>query len=276
MYIAWLFLIAFFFDSWYLQNYIAVSGEGIDSLWQLEGAFDYAPQWSAIAPKSYDGFDDSDSDIPNGRSAIVKKKKKPLAITSGGTDSDDSMPGLQSVSNTSDDDEDDDDDEEEEEEEDSSGDESGYNTEEEDEIRELWREAMDVAHEADYFDASAVQPEIDPFSQEDRKGNPFLKMLGSLRGRLSKIFLITILADSRFFVVQVECSRQVLSSKLQQRQNLGSLQLVGPSGLLRLEFPRRFPKQCLLNQLLHLRNPRRLRRVCRNSARVISETFYCN
>ncbi|PPQ87476.1 hypothetical protein CVT25_008212 [Psilocybe cyanescens] len=161
------------------QNYISISGQNIDELWQLKGVFDYAPQWSAHATLPDIG-EDSDSDEFGSR-GNKGRKKKTLAITAGNASSDGSMPGLQSVSNTSDDDDGDDDDSEYETEYESSDD--GYNTEEEDEIREMYREAMDAAHEADWFDAN-VPAGVDPFLQEDRKGNPFLKILGSLRGRM--------------------------------------------------------------------------------------------
>lgn len=126
-----------------------------------------------------------DSDGPPALAKGVRnKKKKPLAITSGGNDSDDSMPELQSVSNSSDeadsDEDSDSDDDSDDDGEDS--DDSGYDTEQEDEMREMLREAMDTAHEADWLHSTNVPAEMDPFLQEDRKGNPFLKLLGSLRG----------------------------------------------------------------------------------------------
>ncbi|KIM45307.1 hypothetical protein M413DRAFT_441989 [Hebeloma cylindrosporum] len=167
------------------SNYISVCGEDMDSLWKLHEAFHYAPQWSSYAMP--DISEESDSDTAWKKTALVKKshKKSRLAITNG-DDSDSSMPGLQSVSNTSDDDDDDDDDEDSEYEsdEESDDDQAGYNTEEEDENRDMLREAMDMAHEADWLSGTDLPPEIDPFLQEDRKGNPFLKLLGSLRGRV--------------------------------------------------------------------------------------------
>ena len=115
-----------------------------------------------------------------------KKQKEPLRVTHGDhvpTDSD--MPSLQSLSGTDNTEDDDDDDEVhlDEDEDDVGDDESGYDTEEEDEIREFLREAMDTAHEADWLSGSNLPKEIDPF-EGDRKGNPFLKLLGSLRGNL--------------------------------------------------------------------------------------------
>uniref|UniRef100_A0A8H8CPI7 Uncharacterized protein n=1 Tax=Psilocybe cubensis TaxID=181762 RepID=A0A8H8CPI7_PSICU len=159
------------------QNYVSISGEHIDKLWGLEEVINVKPQWSAFAVVP--GGSDLDGYSP---SSVRGAKKKPLAITAGDESSDDSMPGLQSVSNTSDDDDDDDDDSEYSEDEYNS---DGYNTDEEDELRELYKEAMNAAHEADWFDTSNTPAGIDPFLQEDdRKGNPFLKILGSLRGRM--------------------------------------------------------------------------------------------
>ena len=169
------------------QNYVSVSGEDIDTLWQLQGALDYAPQWSASWLPNIS--EESDDELPQrSRGKQGKKQAKRLALTNGGdSDSNGSMPGLQSVSNTSDDDDFDtsDSESEAEDEESDDDDDSGYNTEEEDEMREMYREAMDAAHEADWFDASASAPAgIDPFAEDERKGNPFLKLLGSLRGML--------------------------------------------------------------------------------------------
>ena len=175
----------------------------------------HVPQWSSYfipTAKKYD----SDSDSPPGLAVAKKKKggKERLRVTNGGDDTDNSMPGLQSVSNTSDEDMDDDEseftDEEEEEDDDESDGESGYNTEEEDERRDLLREAMDVAHEADFLDSGVdVPPELDPFRQEDRKGNPFIKLLGSLRGAYPFLLSFTVQISNVF--CQVVCSLPVLS-----------------------------------------------------------------
>lgn len=142
------------------------------------------------------GKDLDDEDDPPAL-APVSSRNKPshrLAVTRGDNDDDsaDSMPGLQSVSNTSENDDDDDDDDDND---DNDGDDknhdgddyldSGYDTEEEDERREMVKEAIFIAREGDFFDSgNNIPPEIDPFLQEDRKGNPFLKLLGSLRGPL--------------------------------------------------------------------------------------------
>ncbi|KAG6920263.1 hypothetical protein DXG01_005032 [Tephrocybe rancida] len=169
-------------------NYKSVAGEDIDSLWGLNAELNPTPQWhSFYMPNMGDSDYDSDGKpTPSGFRGKKKTVNKRLAITSGpADDSDDSMPELQSVSNSSDEIDTDSEDESEEEEEESDSDESGYDTEEEDELREMLREAMDTAHEADFFHSANVgDAEMDPFAQDDRKGNPFLKLLGSLRGRM--------------------------------------------------------------------------------------------
>ena len=126
---------------------------------------------------------DDEDDLPAFAPISSRRKTHRLAITSGdGPESAGSMPGLQTVSHSSDDDDDDDDDEEEENHGDNYSD-SEYDTEEEDEIREMVKEAMFIAREGDFFDSGDNIPsEIDPFLQEDNKGSPFLKLLGSLRG----------------------------------------------------------------------------------------------
>jgi len=142
-----------------------------------------------------------------------RKGLRRLAITSG-DGSADSMPGLQTVSNTEDDDDDDDDDDEDED--DDYGDEdrdvddpdSFYDAENEDEIREMVDEAKFVAREGDFYDAgNNIPSEIDPFLQEDRKGNPFLKLLGSLRGSS-----FAILSSIRVFSYLISTGRMFSSS----------------------------------------------------------------
>ncbi|KAF8070672.1 hypothetical protein FPV67DRAFT_1488307 [Lyophyllum atratum] len=174
-------------------NYKAVSGDDIDTLWGLTDALDPIPQWHAYYMPHLAGDSDYDSDSKPNPAGFKGKKKnaKLLAITSGpANDSDDSMPELQSVSNSSDeiDSDDDEDSDYEEDDDDSDSDQSGYDTEEEDELREMLREAMDTAHEADWLHSAKMESKmeggIDPFAQDDRKGNPFLKLLGSLRGRM--------------------------------------------------------------------------------------------
>lgn len=108
-----------------------------------------------------------------------------MAITNGetGDESDGSMPSLQTVSDSSeesegsdygDDDDDDDDDSEEESDDD-------YDEEDEDQLKDMMREAWDTATATDFFSYNADPQEFDAMA-EDRKGNPFIKLLGSLRG----------------------------------------------------------------------------------------------
>ncbi|KAF9529234.1 hypothetical protein CPB83DRAFT_852909 [Crepidotus variabilis] len=170
-------------------NYQTVSGKDIDVLWNVLDDFNYSPQWTSIyMPGAAGGGHGDDNGLPKLISASKKKgggKQEPPRITNGETMStDEDMPDLQSVSNSDEetDDDNDDDSEEEDDSEDDDSDDSGYNTEEEDEIRELLREAMDAAHEVDWMSKSKLPEEIDPL--EDKKGNPFLKLLGSLRGRM--------------------------------------------------------------------------------------------
>lgn len=167
-----------------------MSKTDIDTLWQLQNALKRTPRWHSfkITGLANDEDSDYDSDGPPKLTPIGKKReKKQLQITRGGEDgSDDSMPGLQSVSNSSDDEESDEDSaSEDDDDDDDSDDESGYDTEQEDEMRDMLREAMDTAIEADFFALNAdAPPELDPLA-DDRKSNPFLKLLGSLRGEIS-------------------------------------------------------------------------------------------
>lgn len=116
-----------------------------------------------------------------------RRKTYRLAITNG-DESTGSMPGLQSVSNSSDDDgeDDDDDDDDEFEDENRDGNDSpvsGYNSDEEEELRGMIKEAMFFAREGDFYDSGDNMPsEINPFLQAEKDHNPFLKLLGSLRG----------------------------------------------------------------------------------------------
>lgn len=165
-----------------MQNYHNVAGTDINTLWNLEDAFDFVPQWSSHFNRK--GGNNSDDDEDNSKALVpakFKHKTKRLAITAG-NDSNDSMPELQSVSNSSEgegedsDEESDEDDEDDEDEEDSE-----YDEDREDEIRDMLREAMDMGHESEWMHSAKVPTEIDPLL-EDRKGNPFIQLLGSLRG----------------------------------------------------------------------------------------------
>ncbi|KAN0091136.1 hypothetical protein V8E55_004702 [Tylopilus felleus] len=179
-------------------NYKTTSGLTIDSLWQLDEALHRTPQWSSFyMPNLRNNDSDSDDDLPSiprlkgpgQKRAGNKKSKKLLAITDGRADDDDSngsMPDLQSVSDSSD--ENDDDlyvsENEEEEEGDEDDDDTAYDSEDEELHRTMLREAMDAAMATpEFFDPKSTVPEFDTLAEE-RKGNPFLELLGSLRGRM--------------------------------------------------------------------------------------------
>jgi hypothetical protein len=150
------------------QNYTEVSGMDIDSLFRLGGRKHRTPQWHAIY-------------IPGLHAAPDEDLPKRSTLRTNGNDSTSSLPALLSASDTptsTSDHEIDSDSESDEDLEDSDG--SGYNTEEEDELRDLLREAMDTAHESGFFDTTS--PGSGAYAEE-RKSNPFLKLLGSLRGR---------------------------------------------------------------------------------------------
>ncbi|KAG6831829.1 hypothetical protein H0H87_003748 [Tephrocybe sp. NHM501043] len=171
-------------------NYKSVTGDDIDTLWGLAAELSPTPQWHSFYMPNMGDDSDEDDDHRRGPTGFQAGKKKPvkrLAITSGpANDSDDSMPELQSVSNSSDEVDSDTESDEESEEEDHDSDESGYDTEEEYKRGAMVREAMDiqVAYEADILSEVPVGEGMDPFANEDHKDNPFLKLLGSLRGRM--------------------------------------------------------------------------------------------
>ena len=108
--------------------------------------------------------------------------KKPLAITSG-YDSDCSMPSLQTVSNSSDEDMDfDSSDDEDDDEDESDDDDDEFDEELEEEFREWMRDAMDMAQADPDFHDPRSQAKVFEDMAADKKDNPFLKLLGSLRG----------------------------------------------------------------------------------------------
>ncbi|KAF7305999.1 hypothetical protein HMN09_00754400 [Mycena chlorophos] len=149
------------------QMYKASTKKDVDTLWRLHDALNRTPQWHSIY---IPGLKNEKDGKP--------EKKKLLAITEAGEDSDDSMPELQSVSNSSDGEDTVSEDESEDEEDDGDETSSEYDEEHEDDIRDQIREAMDAAHEGDLFEHSKEDEE------EAGKGNAFLKLLGSLRGRV--------------------------------------------------------------------------------------------
>ncbi|TRM69506.1 hypothetical protein BD626DRAFT_533140 [Schizophyllum amplum] len=159
------------------MNYKSVAQTDITTLWGLDDALNAPPQWHAYYVDPSIIPEGDEDDMP----ALGGGRKKPLQLTTG-EDSDGSMPELQSVSNSSDEESDDDSSDSEDEESDWQSD-DGYDTDQEDYLREMLREAMDAANEAE---TDLGVPGVDPLAQDEdyRKGNPFLKLLGSLRGRM--------------------------------------------------------------------------------------------
>jgi len=180
------------------SNCTKACGLDLDHLWQLDFVRanrkpHWTYSWMDLNPAADAGSDDDDT--PRDKRVVLGSKggngkNKRLQITNGqeGYESDSSMPGLLDVSNSEEEEEDDlseDDSEDEDEDDDDSEDEEegsdDYDSEEEEEIRHMFREAMnsynenpDVADESEAGDKYA----------EERKKNPFLKLLGSLKGRM--------------------------------------------------------------------------------------------
>lgn len=226
-----------------MQNYRNVAGTDINTLWNLEDAFDFVPQWSSHFSDKRGNYSDDDEDqskalVP----AKFKPKTKRLAITAA-EDSNDSMPELQSVSNSSDGEGEDSEEESDDEDEDDEDDEeSVYDEEREDEIRDMLREAMDMGHESEWMHSVNVPAEIDPLLEE-RKGNPFIKLLGSLRGTSYSFgfeFLLTL-------VDKAECFHQTPNCKLLPERSLLCPRLGGHSEPLALAYL----SQCQLENRLH-------------------------
>lgn len=171
---------------------------GIDDLWDVGDIRHVKPSWHGFGSGARQA-DDKMALVPAGkRGKSAGGKRKPLAIMDrDGDESDGSMPSLQTVSESDEeddytDDDDDDDDRYSNFDDDSEGDsEDDYDTDEEDELRDLLREAMDAAvASGDFFESKAnPAPSFDALAEE-RKGNPFLKLLGSLRGLSSSLCLI--------------------------------------------------------------------------------------
>ncbi|KIO10195.1 hypothetical protein M404DRAFT_21860 [Pisolithus tinctorius Marx 270] len=175
-------------------NYSRASDVSIDALWQLDDAYRRTPQWTAhYTPELATFYDSDDSDAVRSlvkvrhprKNAVKKPQKKVLTITDGrddGVDCD-SMPELQSVSESPGE-TDEYTDSDEQGEVDDEDQESEYESEEEDLYRTMLREAMDAALAIpEFFDPKANVPDFEAMAEE-RKENPFLKLLSSLRGRM--------------------------------------------------------------------------------------------
>lgn len=152
-----------------------MSGFDIDTLWVLEARFkEQTPQFHGYY---IPGADEESEKVPG---AFPSRSSRQISgIDATAEESDDEMPELQSVSQSSEDDRDTE-----------SGWESGgdswdeddWETEDEEGMNEHFREMMKVGMDhPDFLDPRVPIPEFDKYSEE-RKDNPFLKLLGSLRG----------------------------------------------------------------------------------------------
>lgn len=169
-------------DSQAPQNYLNTCGRTPDQLWGIDDIRNIKPSWHGSPGARKNGGDDTPPAHLNRRNG---GKPKQLAIMNG-DESDGSMPSLQTVSDSSDED-DDGDEYDDDEGSESDGSNDGYDTDEEDELRDMLREAMDTAvASSDFYNMNGPAPEFDALA-EDRKGNPFLKLLGSLRGMIRGI-----------------------------------------------------------------------------------------
>lgn len=166
----------------------------MDALWQLTEARKRIPRWTTLRISRDDYSDLEDDDTPN-RKGLVKRgaggKKPVAALMDTAWESDDSMPGLLDVSNSSEDDDQDDslsdysDDEEEDDDDDDSD--SEYDEDEKEELKRMHREAQNLANAS----PEMFEPEGKEKYATERKKNPFLKLLGNLRGRFSGFSLLS-------------------------------------------------------------------------------------
>ncbi|KAF8635250.1 hypothetical protein AX17_004022 [Amanita inopinata Kibby_2008] len=164
-------------------NYVSISGQEIDALWKLSTALDYVPQWHAFYMPFIDESAEYNSDESVGKKVMKNATRGRLALVDDvSDDSHNSMPSLHTASASSEEDfkeaSDDIDDDT------TSTDESGYDTGEEEALRDKLRVAMDVAHEAGLYDVPNPSLDSDPSADDDERAeNPFLTLLKSLRGR---------------------------------------------------------------------------------------------
>ena len=153
-----------------------MSGLDIDTLWDLKASFsEQTPQFHGY---HIPGADEEPEKVPG---AFPSRSSRRLPFeTPVEVDTDDDMPPLQAVSNSSS--ADDRDSYGEWGSEDDHWDESDWDTEDEEGATEYIREMMAIGmSHPDFLDPKAPIPEFDKYAEE-RADNPFLKLLGSLRG----------------------------------------------------------------------------------------------
>lgn len=191
-------------------------GKSIDELWLLSDIKKRAPAWFAKPPPKegegkkadYDSDDNAKSKTvakSSGAKGGATKSNKKLPALKDGNDSDGSMPSLQTVSDSSEDDfnfESDSEDDESEEED--SDDESEFDEEMEDHVRELIRDAMDIAMvDPDFTNPRSQAQLFEDMANDKKDNNPFIKLLGSLRGIYSILVRHCDIVPT--FLLQVAC-----------------------------------------------------------------------
>jgi hypothetical protein len=160
-----------------LQNYNSVCKTDVETLWGLQGALNRRPTWHLPPkkPQNQEGLRRLEFGAETDNKAMNDDDEKSAS----------SMPELQSIS---DDSEEDDEDDFESEDEDTDSDyetededDEEYDSEDEDLLRDLEREAMAYATQIpDIFDGAPTDQLEDV--PTDKKDNPFIKLLGNLRG----------------------------------------------------------------------------------------------
>lgn len=209
-------------DSSYSQNYEAASGQKLDDLWGLTGCFERKPRWAPYRPKLDFSDSEDDNDAVPGLAPVRRRggnKKDPLQITTGDDESDASMPSLRSISDSSADtsEAEEEAEEESEYEDEDEDDEYEYDSDDEENFKDMLRDAMNTATGIPgIFDPKVPKDELEALP-EDKKDNPFLKLLGSLRGA----YLIDIINMFDSYTLQAACFLATRSLRRLARTLLG-------------------------------------------------------
>lgn len=175
------------------------TGKKIDALWQLIDVRHRIPHFTVL----YVPPEVLSNEIERG--TAEQPRKKPLAITQNGEedyDSGDSMPGLLEVSDSEDEEVDDDylsdtdqDDDSDGDDDDDFDEEDGGDFDEEEDLRKQYRQAMNIfAEMPEIFD---LPPDSTDKYAKERKNNPFLNLLGKLRGAV--FILLCLKRNSRVY-----------------------------------------------------------------------------
>lgn len=177
------------------------TGKKIDALWQLIDVRHRIPHFTVL----YVPPEVLSNEIERG--TAEQPRKKPLAITQNGEedyDSGDSMPGLLEVSDSEDEEVDDDylsdtdqDDDSDGDDDDEFDEEDAGDSDEEEDLRKQYRQAMNIfAEMPEIFD---LPPDSTDKYAKERKNNPFLNLLGKLRGAVFYPFVVEAELKGLFF-----------------------------------------------------------------------------